>query len=92
MTNDPVRVHARFAAAENIAFTLLADEKAEIIAAFDLINERFPPDSLWHGIAHPAIFVIDPKGIITHRFTSASYRDRVDVETVLRELRKRADG
>ncbi len=46
----------------------------------------------WYGIALPAIFVIDPNGIITHRFTSASYRDRVDVETVLRVLRRRADG
>ena len=92
MTNDPVRVHARFAAAENIAFTLLADQKAEIIGAFGLINERFAPSSKWYGIAHPAIFVIDPKGIVTHRFTSVGYRDRVGVDVVLRELRRRADG
>ncbi len=92
MTREPVAKLARFAAANNIAYTLLADEKAEIIGAFGLINERFARSSPWYGIALPAIFVIDPKGIITHRFTSASYRDRVDVETVLKVLRERADG
>ena len=92
MTRDRAAKLARFAAAKNIAYTLLADEKAAIIGAFGLIDERFQRSSPWYGISHPAIFVIDPKGIITHRFTSASYRDRVDVEVVLRVLRKRADG
>ncbi len=92
MTREPVAKLARFAAANNIAYTLLADEKAEIIGAFGLINERFAPSSPWYGIALPAIFVIDPKGIITHRFTSANYRDRVDVDTVLRLLRRAAGG
>ncbi len=92
MTRDKVATLARFGADRNIAFPLLADEKAEIIGAFGLIDERFPRRSPWYGIAHPAIFVIDPKGVVTRRFTSTNYRDRVDVDTVLRMLRSRADG
>ncbi len=92
VTNDPVEVHAGFARDEGIACTLLADRKSEIIGAFGLIDERFPRPSRWYGVAHPMTFVIDAKGVITHRFSGTSYRDRVAVGVVLRALRKRADG
>ncbi len=64
MTREPIAKLARFAAANNIAYTLLADEKAAIIGAFGLIDEQFPRASPWYGIAHPAIFVIDPQGVV----------------------------
>ena len=92
MTNDGVDVHARFAKERNIAFTLLADRKAEIIEAFGMTNPKYPKGSPWYGIAVPAIFAIDPKGIITHRFTSTDYTDRPSPEAVLDALRKSAGG
>ncbi len=92
MTNDPVEVHASFARDRDIAYPLLADPNSEIIGAFGLINERMPRGSPWYGLAHPITFVIDANGVVTHRFSSASYRDRVGVDAVLRELRRRADG
>ncbi len=92
MTNDAVQVHANFARERDIAYTLLADRRSEIIGAFGLIDARMPRGSPWYGLAHPITFVIDAKGVITHRFSSASYRDRVGVDVVLRELRRRADG
>ena len=58
MTNDPVSVHARFAADRGIGYTLLADRKAEIISAFGLINERFPRASRWYGIALPMSIIL----------------------------------
>ncbi len=92
MTNDPVSVHAQFSTDRGIGYTLLADRKAEIIGAFGLINERFPRASRWYGIALPMMFVIDPKGVITHRFSSTNYRTRPDPDKVLRTLRKHAEG
>ena len=92
MTNDGVNVHKRFAQAKNIAFTLLADKKVEIIEAFGMTDPQHPKDSRWYGIAVPAIFVIDPKGIISHRFTTTNYRDRPSPEAVLDALRKSASG
>ncbi len=85
-------MHARFAADRGIGYTLLADRKAEIISAFGLINEQFPRSSRWYGIALPMMFVIDPKGVITHRFSSTNYRERPDPGMVLRALRTRAGG
>ncbi len=90
MTNDPVAVHAGFARRRDIPFTLLADRKAEIIGAFGLIDERHR-GSPWYGLAIPMTFVIDAKGVITHRFSSANYRERIPVGVVLRVLRKRAE-
>lgn len=85
-------MHARFAADRGIGYTLLADRKAEIISAFGLINERFPRSSRWYGIALPMLFVIDSKGVITHRFSNTNYRVRPDSDMVLRMLRKHAEG
>ena len=90
MTNDPVAVHARFAASQHIAYTLLADEKSGIIKAFGVIDERYPAGSAWYGLARPIIFVIDAGGVITHRFSSRDYRDRPSVDSVIEALRSRA--
>ena len=92
MTNDDVSVHSDFAKRENIAFTLLADSKIQIIEAFGMTNPKYPKGTRWYGVAVPAIFVIDPKGIITHRFTSTNYRDRPSPEAVLSVLRKGVNG
>lgn len=92
MTNDPVSVHAEFAADRGIGYSLLADQKAEIIKAFGLINQRFPRGTRWYGIALPIMFVIDAKGVITHRFSSTNYRNRPDPDLVLKALRKHAEG
>jgi peroxiredoxin len=88
VTYDAVAVHARFAEREKIGFTLLSDPKAGIIGAFGLINERFSPGTAWHGVAHPATFVVDARGIVTHRFSERSYRDRPDVDAILGILKK----
>ena len=81
-----------FAADHEIGYTLLADRGARIIGAFGLINERMPRDSSWYGIAHPIIFVIGANGVITHRFSSTNYSDRVPVGVVLKTLAGHAGG
>jgi len=92
VTIDSVDVHARFARAHNIAFTLLSDSKVEIIEAFGMANPQFAKGSRWYGIAVPGIFAIDPAGIITHRFTTTDYTDRPSPDAVLAVLRKSAGG
>lgn len=87
MTYDPVDVHASFAAQQGIRFTLLADEGSRIISAFGLIDERMPKGSAWYGIAHPMTIVIDPKGVVTHRFSDPDYRHRIPVGVVIEALR-----
>ena len=83
---------ARFAERSNIKYTLLSDAKSEIIRAFGLINDSFPPNSPWHGFAHPMILVADPGGIVRHRFSERGYRQRPKIDEVLAALRKKAAG
>ena len=92
MSYDPVSVHAAFAAREDIAYALLSDRGSAIIRAFGLLNERFSPASQLYGIAHPAIFAINPEGVITHRFTTRDYQVRPEIEDVLKELREAVKG
>ena len=92
VTNDDVSVHASFASRQNIAFTLLADEKAEIIEALGMTNPQFPKGTKWYGVGLPGILAINPKGVVTHRFITRYYRDRSSPEAVLTVLRKGASG
>ncbi len=92
MTNDDADVHAGFAAEHEISYTLLADRGARIISAFGLIDERMPRGSPWYGLAHPMTFVIGADGVITHRFSSSNYRQRIPVDIVLETLGRRTGG
>ena len=87
MTFDPVSVHAAFAEREGIAYPLLSDEGSAIIRAFDVLDENYPPGSHFHGVARHAAFVVDAKGVITHRFAAAGYGDRPEVDEVMGALR-----
>lgn len=78
-----------FARRHRSRLTLLADPESEMIRAFGVLNDRFPPGSPGHGIAHPIIFVIDPNGVITHRFSKEDYELRPEVEIVLDALQRR---
>lgn len=80
----------RFSAKENIRFALLSDQGSALIKAFKLLDNSVPATSKWHGIAHPVIFVVDPDGIIRHRFSEKNYQRRPDVNIVLDALRKAA--
>ena len=70
--------------------TLLSDAGHEIIPAFGLLNESYSQSSPWYGLSHPLILVVDADGIVRHRFSERSYRNRPDVELVLYILRAEA--
>ncbi len=92
MTHDKTDVLASFVQNENIMFRVLSDAKTEIVPAFGLVNERFEKGSAWYGTAHPMIFVVNPKGVITHRFSGTSVSQRPAVNLVLGTLKKEAGG
>lgn len=89
MSRDEVPVLERFAARENIAFTLLSDPRSEIIGAFGMRDKRFAPGTRWHGLARHMVVVVDKAGIIRDRFTGRDSRGRPeDIDTVLKRLRR----
>jgi peroxiredoxin Q/BCP len=92
VSNDAVDILSQVARRRQIDFPLLSDPDSRIIRAFGLIDDRYGRDSAWHGVALPMIFVIDRNHTITHRFSSPDFRERPDVDAVLKLLRKDAEG
>ena len=83
LTYDPVEKLARFAGRQNIAYTLLSDPESKIIDGFGLRNTDFGPESIAHGVPHPAIFLIDAKGIIRAKLMEEGYKARPEIADVL---------
>ena len=88
MSYDPVAALARFAKRRRIGYTFLSDPKSEIIRAFDLLDRSYAPGNPAYGIAHPIVFVVNPEGVITHRFSERVYTRRPDIGMVLSVLRR----
>jgi len=82
----------RLAKRAKIAYPMLSDENSEIISAFGLLAENYPPGSFYYGVPHPAIVVIDGDGVVSHRFSERSYTDRPDIDTVLDALNGKLSG
>lgn len=85
ISSDDVGSLAGFSRRSKVSYPLLSDSNTEIIEAFDVLNDG---SSFHSGIAHPIIFVTDPKGVITHRFSGFDYSSRPDVDDVLDALKK----
>lgn len=90
VTYDGLPVLQRLDSRRNIAYPMLSDEKSEVIEAFGLLNENYPPDSPYRGVPHPAIIVLDAEGTVSHRFSEAGYVRRPPVDDVLDVLRRDA--
>ena len=78
---------ARFARARGIGYTLLSDAESVLIKGFGMLDKSVPESAPWYGLARPAIYVIDPMGNITHRFSDADYTVRPAPQDVLDVLR-----
>lgn len=79
---------AGFAKRRKIGFKLLADTDAAIIKAFDVVNESFPKNASWYGVAVPIIFVTNAEGVITRRFSEVPYTNRPKIDQVLDAIGK----
>ncbi len=73
---DPIDTSQQLAADLGLRFPLLCDDKGELIKAYGVWQEE-------HGIAIPAIVVIDRHGVIRWRRVSDSITDRPEEDTVI---------
>lgn len=90
---DTREKQTKFAARENFQLTILSDERSEVINAFGLLNESHAPGSRFYGIPHPAVFIVNPDGVVLAKLyeedyasNSKSYRNRPEVEIILQEI------
>lgn len=66
-------------------YSLLADSESEIIDAFGLRNTHVEKGHPWYGIAFPGTYIVDANGVVTEKFFSESYRQRITADTILIE-------
>ena len=92
LTYDSVAKLARYAERSGNEMVLLSDPKSTVIKGFGLLNEAYAPGSYAHGVPHPIILVIDRRGVVTHRFSEATYSRRPEPSQVLKALRPAAGG
>ena len=59
--------------------TLLSDAGAAVVSRYGLLNPRY-------GVAHPAMYLIDRKGIVSWRYVSGHYTERASNAQVMRAI------
>ncbi len=84
---DPVDKVAAFHSAQDIGYTMLADEKGALVDALGIRDAQYPTGSKAYGVPHPIIYVIDRKGIVRARFAEEGYRTRPDLDAVLASVK-----
>jgi peroxiredoxin len=81
ISTDPPQATRAHLAKTGWTYTFLADPKAEVIRAYDLLHPGGGPEG---DIARPAEFLIDPSGIVRWRDLTEDYWVRARPETVLK--------
>jgi peroxiredoxin len=73
---DAPAILADFAAREDIGYTMLSDEGAAMIEAFDLRDPQYAEGSFAYGVPRPTIMVIGTDGIVQAKMVETDYRIR----------------
>ena len=83
---DGVEEIAKFAAAQKIAYPMLADPKGDINSSLGIRDEQYPVGSAQFGVPRPILYVVDRSGTIRLRYMEPTYRTRPDLDGVLRDV------
>jgi peroxiredoxin len=83
---DDVAEIAKFAAAQNIEYTMLADPSGDINLSLGIRDEQYPVGSAQFGVPRPLLYVVDRAGTIRLRYMEPTYRTRPDLDAVLRDV------
>ena len=87
ISNDPVEILDEFAVAHGITFSLLSDEKSEVIKAFGIMNQLIEPDEgrsmRWYGIPYPGTYYLNDKCVVTDKDFHQHHARRASGQSVL---------
>ncbi len=80
---DTPAILADFAAREDIGYTMLSDEGAAMIEAFDLRDPQYAEGSFAYGVPRPTIMVIGRDGIVQAKMVETDYRIRPEPSDIV---------
>jgi len=82
---DDVPEIAKFAAAQKIEYSMLADPTGDINLSLGIRDEQYPVGSAQFGVPRPTLYVVDRTGTVRLRYMEPTYRTRPDLDAVLRD-------
>ena len=86
---DTVELVKKFADAQRITYTMLADPTGAINQQLGIRDANYPLGSKAFGVPQPGIFVLDRSRKIIGKYFVQGYRERPDLDEVLMDLRKK---
>lgn len=86
ISTDSVAELARFDQRRNIGYTMLSDERADIVRQLDLLDPSQPPGRRHNGLPVPTILFLSPQGEVLAKLGGENYRVRPAPEAVLSML------
>lgn len=89
---DSVALLRDFAARKAITYPLLADPDSQVIRAFGILNENFPPGHAWYGVPFPGTYIIDERGVVRAKYFEEDHRERYTASSLLVRLGARSGG
>lgn len=85
VSTDSVKSHTKFADKFNLPFTLLADEKKELVKEYDVYKKKKFMGREYFGTMRES-FLIDPKGIIAKVYENV--KPDLHADEILSDLKK----
>lgn len=80
---DKPEVSTRASTKLDITLPIYSDTGSAMIKALGILNTDIPNDGgKLYGIPNPTIYVVNPEGIITHRFAEEGYQKRPQIADV----------
>ncbi len=89
ITHDDVQKVQDYQKKEKIQLILIPDVEHAITRFFRILNTDYKRGDRFFGTPNPAIYVIDAKGVITHRFAEEDLNKRPQIDVVKAEISKK---
>lgn len=67
-------------------YPMLSDEGSKIIKAFGILNEQMAEGSPYHGIPHPAVYIVSADGFVQSVLAEEHYKDRPQVSAIVEAI------
>lgn len=86
ISTDSVEELAAFERRRNIGYTMLSDERAQIVRQLDLLDPTMQPGRRHNGLPVPTILILSPQGEVRAKLGDANYRVRPAPEVIVATL------
>jgi peroxiredoxin len=85
---DTTEVLNQFASQHALKFPLLADQQAQTMLAFGILNKAYSKGDDNYGIPYPGVVVINAQGKVIDSYFYQGYKNRIDFNELYKKLNK----